>query len=76
MIEAALARAEEEAIGVTVRTAEAAVGELRARGKEITVQTPEQVAQWRAVMQKPVMYAFLRQSPENGPRLLDLLRAV
>ena len=40
------------------------------------VQTPEQVGRWRDVMQKPVMDAFLRQSPENGPRLLELLRAV
>ena len=76
VIEAGLARAEEQAVDVTLRTAEAAVGELRARGMELTVQTPEAAARWRDVMQKPVMDAFLRQSPENGPRLLDLLRAV
>ncbi|MBI0535416.1 C4-dicarboxylate ABC transporter [Roseomonas sp. KE2513] len=76
VIEAALEKAEVEAVDVTVRTAEAAVGELREKGMTITVQTPEQVAQWRDVMQKPVMDAFLRQAPENGPRLLELLRAV
>jgi C4-dicarboxylate-binding protein DctP len=75
-IEAALAKAETDAVEATVRTADAAVGELRAKGMTVHEQTPEQVAQWRDAMQKPVMDAFLKLTPENGPRLLDLLRAV
>ncbi|WP_338662181.1 TRAP transporter substrate-binding protein DctP [Pararoseomonas sp. SCSIO 73927] len=76
VIEAALAKAETEAVEVTVRTADAAVGELREKGMTVHEQTPEQVAAWQAVMQKPVMDAFLKSAPESGPRLLDLLRAV
>lgn len=75
-IEAALAKAEVDAVDVTVRTADAAMGELREKGMTVHEQTPEQVAQWREVMQKPVMDAFLRLAPEGGPRLLELLRAV
>jgi C4-dicarboxylate-binding protein DctP len=75
-IEAALAKAETEAVDVTVRTADAAVGELREKGMTVHEQTSEQVAQWRDAMQKPVMDAFLKLAPESGPRLLDLLRAV
>ncbi|WP_426957809.1 TRAP transporter substrate-binding protein DctP [Muricoccus radiodurans] len=76
VIEAALAKAETDAVDATVRTADAAVGELREKGMTIHVQSPEQVAQWRDVMQKPVMDAFLRQAPENGPRLIELLNRV
>jgi C4-dicarboxylate-binding protein DctP len=75
-IEASLAKAETDAVDVTIRTADAALGELRAKGMTVHVQTPEQISQWRDVMQKPVMDAFLRQAPENGPRLIELLRAV
>jgi C4-dicarboxylate-binding protein DctP len=75
-IEAALAKAETDAVDVTVRTADAAVGELREKGMTVHEQTPEQVAQWRDAMQKPVMDAFLRQAPEGGARVIELLRAV
>jgi TRAP-type C4-dicarboxylate transport system substrate-binding protein len=76
VIEAALAVAEAEAVDATVRTADAAVGELRAKGMAIHEQTPDEVAAWRGAMQKPVMDAFLKLAPDGGPRLLDLLRAV
>jgi len=76
VIEAALAKAEVEAVEVTQRTADAAVGELRTRGMTLHEQTPEEVARWREVMQKPVMDAFLRQAPEGGARVVELLRAV
>jgi len=74
--EAALARAEEDAVDVTLRTAQAAVGELRQRGMTVHEQTPEEVSRWRDAMQKPVMDAFLRQAPDGGTRVLELLRAV
>lgn len=74
-IEAAARAAEQQQIGVTEETAAAAVGELRARGMTIHEQTEQESAAWRAVMQQPVIDAFLRVAPDNGRRLLDLMRA-
>lgn len=65
--------AEADAITATEATASAAVGELRARGMTIHQQTPAETAAWKAVMQKPVIDAFLRVAPEGGQRALDLL---
>ncbi len=75
-IEAAMARAETDAIGVTEATAAAALVELRARGMTIHEQTPAETAAWREVMQPPVLANFARQAPEGGPRILELLRAL
>ena len=69
-------KAEQDQIGVTEETAEAAVGELRAKGMTIHEQTPDQSATWRGAMQQPVVDAFLRMAPEGGNRILELLRAI
>lgn len=73
-LEAALARAETQAVDVTEETAAAAIGELRAKGMTIHEQTDAEADAWRAVMQPPVMEAFLKAAPEGGQRILDLLR--
>ncbi|MCC7283615.1 MAG: TRAP transporter substrate-binding protein DctP [Acetobacteraceae bacterium] len=65
--------AETEAMTLTEATAAAAIGELRQRGMTIHEQTPAETAAWKAVMQKPVIEAFLRAAPEGGQRALDLL---
>jgi C4-dicarboxylate-binding protein DctP len=75
-LEAALRKAETDAVEVTERTAAAAVGELRAKGMTIHEQTPAEAEAWRAVMQQPVIDAFLRAAPEGGPRILELLRGL
>lgn len=72
-IEEAARAAEADAITATEATASAAVGELRARGMTIHEQTPPETEAWKAVMQKPVIDAFLRVAPEGGQRALDLL---
>lgn len=36
-------------------------------------QTQAETEAWKAVMQKPVMDAFLRAAPEGGQKALDLL---
>lgn len=72
-IEEAAKAAEADAITATEATASAAVGELRARGMTIHEQTPPETEAWKAVMQKPVIDAFLRVAPEGGQRALDLL---
>ena len=72
-IEAAAAKAEQDAIGVTESTAEAAIGQLRDKGMTLHMQTPAEGAQWKAMMQKPVMDAFLKAAPEGGQRIVDLV---
>lgn len=73
-IEAAAAKAEQEAIGVTEATAAAALKDLQARGMTIHVQSPQEQAAWRAVMEKPVVDAFLKSAPEGGARALELMK--
>jgi len=75
-IEAAARAAEQAQIKVTEDTAAAAVGELRARGMTIHIQTPEEAAAWRGAMQQPVVDAFLRLAPEGGARILELMRGL
>jgi len=72
-IEAAAAKAEQEAVGVTEATAEAAVGHLRDKGMTLHMQTPAEGAQWKAVMQRPVMDAFLKAAPEGGQKIIELV---
>lgn len=73
-IEAAAAKAEQEAIGVTEATAAAALKDLQARGMTIHVQSPQEQAAWRAVMEKPVVDAFLKSAPEGGARAIELMK--
>ncbi|MBM3525812.1 MAG: C4-dicarboxylate ABC transporter [Alphaproteobacteria bacterium] len=75
-IEAAARKAEEDAFPLTEQTASVAADELRAKGMTIHEQTPAETAAWRAVMQQPVIDAFLRAAPEGGARILELLRAL
>ena len=76
-IEAAAAKAEQEAITVTEATAAAAIRDLQTKGgMTIHLQTkPEQDA-WRAVMEPAVREAFLKSAPEGGPRILELLNKI
>ncbi len=75
-IEAAAAKAEQDAIGVTEATAAAALKDLQAKGMTIHVQTPAEQATWRALMEKPVVDAFLKSAPDGGAKILDLLKKV
>lgn len=72
-IAAAAKKAEHDSIAITEQTAEDAVVELRKKGMEIHVQTPEESKAWAAVMQKPVLDGFLKASPEEGARLIDAI---
>ena len=72
-IEAAAAKSEADAIGVTEATAAAAIRDLQARGMTIHLQTPQEQAAWRAAMEKPVRDAFLQTAPEGGARIIELL---
>ena len=73
-IEAAAAKAEKDAIGVTEATADAALRDLQGKGMTIHVQSPQEQEAWRAVMEKPVRDAFLKSAPEGGAKVIELLQ--
>ncbi len=71
-IAAAAAKAEQDAIPLTEQTAEAAIEQLRDEGMEIHIQTDEEIATFKEVMQPPVMDAFI----ESGPDAERIIEAV
>ena len=73
-IEAAAAKAEQEAFPVTEATAAAALKDLQTKGMTIHVQTPQEQQAWKAAMQMPVMDAFLKSAPTDGPKIVELLQ--
>ena len=75
-IEAAAAKAEQEAFTVTEATAADALVQLKEKGMTIHVQTPQEQEAWKAAMQKPVLDAFLKSAPQDGPKILELLKAL
>jgi TRAP-type C4-dicarboxylate transport system substrate-binding protein len=75
-IEAAAAKAEQDAFAVTEETAADALVQLKNKGMAIHVQTPQEQETWKAAMQKPVLDAFLKSAPQDGPKILDLLKAL
>lgn len=72
-IDAAAKRTETEMIRLTEETAGRAIGQLRERGMQIHEQTEAERKAWIAVMQKPVIDAFVKAAPEDGARLIELL---
>ncbi|HXT04019.1 MAG TPA: TRAP transporter substrate-binding protein DctP [Casimicrobiaceae bacterium] len=75
-IEAAATKTEQEAFAVTEATAADALVQLKAKGMTIHVQTPEEEATWRTAMQKPVIDAFLKSAPQDGQKILDLIKGL
>jgi TRAP-type C4-dicarboxylate transport system substrate-binding protein len=75
-IEAAAAKTEQDAFTVTEATAADALVQLKAKGMTIHVQTPAEEATWRAAMQKPVIDAFLKSAPQDGQKILDLIKGL
>jgi TRAP-type C4-dicarboxylate transport system substrate-binding protein len=72
-LEAAAKKAEAEAIAITEKTADEAVRQLRSRGMTVHVQNAQEIEVWRKAMQKPVLDAFLRAAPQDGPKLIEAL---
>ena len=75
-IEAVATKTEQEAFAVTEATAADALVQLKAKGMTIHVQTPEEEATWRTAMQKPVIDAFLKSAPQDGQKILDLIKGL
>jgi tripartite ATP-independent transporter DctP family solute receptor len=71
-LEAAAKKAEQDAIGITEKTAEDAVKQLQEKGMTLKVHNDQEVAAWKAFLQKPVMDAFIKASPQDGPKIIDL----
>jgi C4-dicarboxylate-binding protein DctP len=72
-LEAAAKKAELDAVTITEETAADALIQLRARGMQVHVQSPAEIETWKAAMQKPVLDAFLKAAPQDGPRLIEML---
>lgn len=72
-IEAAAAKAERDAIGITEATAAAAIKDLQGKGMTLHVQTAAERKAWAEAMRKPVLDAFVKDAPEGGPRIIELL---
>ena len=75
-IDAAAAKVEQDAFAVTEDTAADALMQLKAKGMQIHVQTPQEEAAWKAVMQKPVIDAFLKSAPSDGATILEKIRGL
>lgn len=75
-IEAAAAKAEQDAFPITEATAADALTQLRAKGMLLHVQTPQEEATWKAAMQRPVIDAFLKSAPQDGQKTIDLMNAL
>lgn len=72
-IEAAAKKAEQDSIAITEQTAADAIKQLQEKGMTLHQQTPQEIATWIAAMQKPVMEAFIKASPEDGKKLIELM---
>jgi C4-dicarboxylate-binding protein DctP len=73
-IEKAARTTEDAAFDITEKTAADAMIQLREKGMELHVQTPEEIAAWKAKMQQPVIDAFLEASPKDGKKIIELMK--
>jgi TRAP-type C4-dicarboxylate transport system substrate-binding protein len=72
-LDAASRQAEQEAVTITEDTAGKAVAQLRERGMTMKVHNAQEAEVWKRAMQPPVMDAFLKAAPKDGPTLIQLM---
>jgi C4-dicarboxylate-binding protein DctP len=72
-LEAAADKAEAESIAITEKTAADAIKQLQDKGMTLKIHNAQEAAVWRNAMQKPVLDAFLKAAPKDGPRLVEAL---
>ena len=72
-LEAAAKKAEAEAVAITEKTADDAIKQLQDKGMQLKIHSAQEAAAWSASMQKPVLDAFLKAAPKDGPRLVEAL---
>jgi TRAP-type C4-dicarboxylate transport system substrate-binding protein len=73
-IEAAAKKAEQDAIPITEKTADDAIKQLQEKGMQLKVHNDQEAAVWAKAMQKPVIDAFVKASPQDGPKLIEMLQ--
>lgn len=71
-IEAAAKKAERDSIAITEKTAADAIKQLQEKGMVLKIQNDREIASWKAALQKPVMDAFIKASPTDGPKIIEL----
>lgn len=74
-VAAAAGKAEQDSIPLTEETAENSIAALRGEGMQIHIQTAEEIEAFKAVMQKPVLDAFLASSPDAA-RVIEAVDAL
>lgn len=72
-LEKAARTAETAAFEITEKTASDAIKQLQEKGMTLHIQTPEEIAAWKAKMQQPVIDAFLEASPKDGKKIIELM---
>lgn len=70
---AAAKKAEADMVGLTEATAAAAIKTLPERGMTLHMQTAAEAATWKKALQPPVIEAFNKAVPQDGPKLIDAL---
>jgi C4-dicarboxylate-binding protein DctP len=65
-------KAEQDSIPITEKTADDAVKQLQEKGMVLKIQNDREIAAWKAALQKPVMDAFIKASPTDGPKIIEL----
>ncbi len=40
---------------------------------QLKVHNAQEIAAWKSALQKPVMDAFIKASPQDGPKLIELM---
>jgi hypothetical protein len=48
------------------------VKQLQEKGMTLKVHNAQEAAAWKGFLQKPVMDAFIKASPQDGPKIIDL----
>ncbi len=72
-LEAAAKKAEQDAVGITERTAEEAIKLLQEKGMTLKVHNAAEANAWKAAMQKPVHDAFIKAAGADGEKLIQLM---
>jgi len=72
-LEAAAKKAEQDSVAITEKTATDAVEQLKAKGMQLTIHTPEQEEVWKKAMQPPVIKAFIDSTGDEGKKLIELM---
>lgn len=74
IIQDAAAKTEKLMIQLTEDTAAKARVQLKEKGMILHIQTEAERKEWAAGMQQPVIDAFIKAAPEDGPKLIELMR--